>query len=303
MPAALERACSGHAGRCRNVVIQAGLCGPCNRERQRGIDRSRGSSSFRGYGRRWQAYRQRFLARYRLCGSRPPGAPSTTDSYCQASGYEAPATVVDHIIPVVGADDPAFWVATGHQALCVVCHDRKRGREAANQQGITATSITVICGPPGCGKSSYVAHVTHPGDLIVDLDAICVALSGTTERPAPGVVSPLIPFAAAARDAVIARLKRPSDIRHAWVLTTATDKRTREQLARELGARVLVFEVPAEVCADRIRADPRRTRHHTAWIKTIEAWWRAYERLETDHVMPDNGLGTQDSSTAAPAAG
>ena len=40
------------------------------------------------------------------------------------------ATVVDHIMPVTGADDPRFYDPTNHQALCERCHNVKRQREA-----------------------------------------------------------------------------------------------------------------------------------------------------------------------------
>lgn len=41
-----------------------------------------------------------------------------------------PASVVDHIVPITGADDPRFYDERNHQALCGSCHDAKRQREA-----------------------------------------------------------------------------------------------------------------------------------------------------------------------------
>ena len=95
------------------------------------MDRGRGSAAARGYDRRWRAYRASFLARYPLCGHRPPDAPPTEDSVCQRERRVVAATVVDHIAPVRGREDPRFYDAANHQALCDLCHNRKRQREAA----------------------------------------------------------------------------------------------------------------------------------------------------------------------------
>jgi 5-methylcytosine-specific restriction protein A len=54
----------------------------------------------------------------------------TTDSRCAAEGRVTPATVVDHIVPVTGADDPSFFRPEGQQAMCDQCHQAKRQREA-----------------------------------------------------------------------------------------------------------------------------------------------------------------------------
>lgn len=37
--------------------------------------------------------------------------------------------------------------------------------------------MTIITGPPGSGKSTYVATLMQPGDLLLDLDALFKAVS------------------------------------------------------------------------------------------------------------------------------
>ena len=83
----------------------------------------------RGYGSRWQRYRRSFLAQYPLCGMAPEDAPATQDSLCAARGFYTSAKDVDHIRPHRGPDDPLFWLATNHRALCVSCHRAKTRRE------------------------------------------------------------------------------------------------------------------------------------------------------------------------------
>ena len=66
----------------------------------------------KGYTRRWQQARDRFLKTHPLCVR------------CQAAGKLTPATVVDHIVPHRG-DQVLFWDQNNWQALCKPCHDRK----------------------------------------------------------------------------------------------------------------------------------------------------------------------------------
>lgn len=76
----------------------------------------RPSAAARGYGRKWRAARERYLARHPLCVR------------CRAEGRVVAAEVVDHIVPHRGdarlRDDPANW-----QALCKRCHDQKTATE------------------------------------------------------------------------------------------------------------------------------------------------------------------------------
>jgi hypothetical protein len=40
------------------------------------------------------------------------------------------------------------------------------------------TQVTIVCGPPGAGKSRYVLEHLHWGDLVLDIDTLFMALSG-----------------------------------------------------------------------------------------------------------------------------
>ena len=42
--------------------------------------------------------------------------------------------------------------------------------------------ITVITGPPCSGKTTYVREHAKPGDVIIDFDALAVALGGTASH-------------------------------------------------------------------------------------------------------------------------
>lgn len=75
----------------------------------------RESAAKRGYGARWQAYRERYLREHGLCVMH------------QQQGRTVLATVVDHIVPHKG-DHKLFWDPKNHQALCKPCHDSHKKR-------------------------------------------------------------------------------------------------------------------------------------------------------------------------------
>lgn len=77
-------------------------------------DRQRGSACKRGYGRKWQKARERYLSQNPLCVE------------CIKQDVSTEATVVDHVIPHRGNDE-LFWDEGNWQALCKAHHDRKTG--------------------------------------------------------------------------------------------------------------------------------------------------------------------------------
>lgn len=103
-PYAALRPCS--APGCRELV-SSGRCEQHRRERES----NRGSASARGYGRKWQAYRLRYLAQHLWC------------VLCAERKVVRASTVVDHITPHKG-DERLFWDPMNHRALCKPCHDR-----------------------------------------------------------------------------------------------------------------------------------------------------------------------------------
>lgn len=85
------------------------------REKWKADDARRGSSSSRGYGRRWESARRTFLGQHALC-------------VCHlANGRVEVAKVVDHIVPHKG-DTGLFWDSGNWQALCDDCHRRIKAR-------------------------------------------------------------------------------------------------------------------------------------------------------------------------------
>lgn len=109
MPMRAPRLC-----RCGNRVAFGARC-PCEQrsdaERKARFDKSRPSSSARGYDRRWEAARAAFLKEHRFC--RRCGRPATT---------------LDHIRPHKG-DQTLLWEKSNWQALCTSCHSGAKQSE------------------------------------------------------------------------------------------------------------------------------------------------------------------------------
>lgn len=79
-------------------------------------DQTRGSSTKRGYGYKWQEASKGYLAHHPLCEE------------CLQNNKLVPAKLVDHIVPHKG-NQKLFWDRTNWQALCVDCHAVKTAKE------------------------------------------------------------------------------------------------------------------------------------------------------------------------------
>jgi hypothetical protein len=71
----------------------------------------------------------------------------------------------------------------------------------------------LVVGPPCSGKSSYVAERRRPGDLVIDFDAIAVALGSPDSHDHP---ASLRPFAGFVVEALLDRLSRVHDVTTVW---------------------------------------------------------------------------------------
>jgi len=94
------------------ALVDKGKCP----EHSRQYERDRGSSTERGYDRRWQKARLTYLKRHPLCAE------------CERQGRVKAAEVVDHVIPHKG-NTTLFWDVSNWQALCKACHDYKTSTE------------------------------------------------------------------------------------------------------------------------------------------------------------------------------
>ena len=249
---------------CRGLV-RGGVCSVCGPQRQHGredYDERRGNAASRGYDAKWRKLREQVLYQQPLC------------VMCGAVAVD-----VDHIIPI-RQGGPVLAV-DNLQPLCRQCHVRKTTRE---QPGDHMTQVIIVCGPPGSGKTSYVAERCTWGDLIVDVDAILAAISGLPWYDKP---TALLPVALDVRDYLYTLIRRDiADVPRAWVITSEADAKKRGELAQRVRAEsVVVLEVSPAECLRRISLDARRADAWQQWQPIVERWWTQYGRNAGDVVV------------------
>ena len=266
MTSRLQRPCSVPG--CPKAAARDGRCVDHAKTLRREQDQGKQKTAELGYGGDWQKARRMYLRRNPLCLN------------CLSKGKTTAATVVDHIIPHRG-NKTLFWDQGNWQSLCAPCHNAKTFRETIGRSwGDQMPSVTVVCGPPGSGKTTWVRGRARSGDLILDLDTIWQALTGLPMYDRP---DPLTSFVLAARDTIMRRLLNPSDVLHAWVIKGAPKAREREEFAQGYNAEIVVLAVPVSECMRRIALDERRVADR--WLSIVEGWWSQYEAREGDVVI------------------
>lgn len=226
--------------------------------------------------KRWRDLREQVLIRDRYI--------------CQRTGvllsgkHPAPnSPVADHIKPHRG-DPSLFWNIDNIHAVSKEWHDSiKQAIEKADQAASFHPSwlrpsivpLTIVCGPPASGKSTYVRNHAAPGDLVIDLDVIASEISG---EPLHGWNSDTwLNAALYRRNDLLGSLSRPSRHKAAWFIVSEPKARHRDWWQQMLKpARMVMIEADERQCLANAARDPDRDLSRTEAIVTT--WWAQYER-------------------------
>ncbi len=92
---------------------------PARRESRTRPELPRGKTAERGYDGDWRALRLDHLSREPLC------------RMCQQLGRVTAASMVDHITPIKGREDPLRLADSNLQSLCVPCHAIKTASDGS----------------------------------------------------------------------------------------------------------------------------------------------------------------------------
>ncbi|MBQ2263252.1 MAG: HNH endonuclease [Loktanella sp.] len=246
----------------------------------------RGTRHQRGYGHRWVKLRDTILQRDgHLC------IP------CLHNGRPTPAKQVDHITPKSqgGTDEH-----DNLQSICVDCHKAKTASEAAvirdalraegkpsigddgwvtlpTKWGYSiphglrpsAIPVTIICGPPASGKTTYAHEHAAPTDKIIDLDEITQRIGGKMWETDRAIIRRALSY----RDVMIRSLA-DAHTGAAWFIVTGKTAQERKTWLQALGekARLVVMDTPKAVCIERILAEPRRADAARSQILAVDKW-------------------------------
>ena len=122
--------------------------------------------------------------------------------------------------------------------------------------------LTIVCGPPGAGKSTYVRGHARPTDRIICFDALATSRFGRAgiERSAGRLRPDQVADVLRERNEALGDLMRPRACERwsaAWLIVTEPQAEHRAWWAEVVGARVVVLPTPAEECLLRIESDAR----------------------------------------------
>lgn len=201
---------------------------------------------------------------------------------CEREGRVTLATVRDHIINLAdGGQD----VRSNTQPLCAECHaiktaeESKRGtlspqyaeRSFPSDLRPSRVPLTIVCGPPGSGKSTYVYARATANDVVIDFDRIMQRfIGGATEHHTDKAYLDRV---LDSRNQQLRALATDMVHEHAWFIVTAIDPQERERWALVLGGEVVVMDTPLDECIRRINADVTREGYRSRMIEVARRWW------------------------------
>lgn len=138
--------------------------------------------------------------------------------------------------------------------------------------------LTIVCGPPGSGKSLYVQERAAPNDVVIDLDEICcrqtqLPMYAWHRQPDRSYVG----AALEERDRMLMSLSHDDRFGvAAWFIAGAADREERDRW-RALGpVSMVMLLVPPRECKRRVRLDPRRSDLAFHFDGVIDEWYRRY---------------------------
>lgn len=167
------------------------------------------------------------------------------------------ANVNDHTISL----NPDLIMLVHHK-----CHN-----EIHERWGTKGRRVFLVVGAPCSGKSTYVKQVAGPHDLILDIDNIWEAISGTGFRHAKSERIKRVVFSV--WDNLLDSVKtRNGDWQTAYVITTAPMLMDRERMINRLGCEVIHIDTDKVTCIN--RATNGRPKD---FIKYIEDYFEKYQ--------------------------
>lgn len=138
--------------------------------------------------------------------------------------------------------------------------------------------VTLICGPPCAGKTTYVHQHRQLGDLVLDADDIARRLGSPALWDHPMEIAAQAQEVMANAMARVARMTSGT----AWVIRSAPEAAERLWLARVLGAGQIIVLLPSRVVLmqrARSRPDPAGT------MRVIRQWHARWQPSPCDRVI------------------
>lgn len=139
--------------------------------------------------------------------------------------------------------------------------------------------VTLVCGPPCAGKSTWVAEHAAPGDTVLDIDTLAKLNGSDRDHGHEGRYY----RAAQVEYDALCEVVKTGDMT-AWVLRGAPEPGARRKLADTCGAtKTIVLLPPRDVLYIRaLERDAKATGAAVDTCKAISNWFRRYEATPSD---------------------
>ncbi|MEP2103079.1 MAG: HNH endonuclease [Parasphingorhabdus sp.] len=276
---------------------------PKGKKRSGWSKKGRKSAHERGYGWAWRKLRAFILRRDKgLCQP------------CLRNGVTTLAREVDHIIPKEwgGSDDEGNL-----QSICIDCHKAKTAEEGNTGKAMdhrlasnpmahppwlcrSVIPVTIVTGPPGSGKSSYVNDHAGDSDCVICFDQIAANLFKSDGQRVHQMLSgPQVKAVLQERNKAIGRLMTSAtNYSKAWIIVSDAQSERRRWWSETLGADVVVMLTPASVCKARITKDEANGERRPGNSEAIvDQWWWNYTPWSGDQVVKPQRKHTRRART------
>lgn len=150
-------------------------------------------------------------------------------------------------------------------------HKRWGGRIKLDQR-----KVYYVWGAPMSGKSTYVKENQLDGDLVVDIDRIWTALTGsTTKFDKPNELKSIV--FVLYNELINQVIMRSGTWQNAWVIEGGSNSIKRMRLIETLGAESIYIDTSKEKCLERMRELSKVEPKAKGWEQFILKWFEDYK--------------------------
>ncbi len=134
--------------------------------------------------------------------------------------------------------------------------------------------VFIVWGAPGAGKTTYVREHMLPGDMVIDLDAIGMALSLASKTDVPQNIKRITYDI---RDFLYQKIAdRNINARNVWVIAGLPERDKRHELANKLSGELVFIPSDYRTCYLHALHDDER-QDKAIQLAIIDRWFRDFE--------------------------